>query len=306
MKIGFIDVDGHNYPNIPLMKLSAYHKNKGDSVEWYEPLISGEMDIIYMSKVFTFTSDYPYFVNAKKVIQGGTGYGIKKEDMLPMEIESIFPDYSIYFEKIPEVKNTAYGFLTRGCPRNCEFCIVGKKEGLVSKKVSDLNNFWNGQKNIELLDPNTFACKDWKEISNQLIQSGSWINFNQGIDARIMTKEKLEYIKKMKIKSLHFAWDNFNDREMIIEKFRLIKEVLQYDRRKLVVYVLTNFNTTHEQDLQRIYELRELGFWPYVMIFEKEKLPRGHITKKLQRWVNARPLFESVKWFEDYLNKKGA
>ena len=162
MKIGLIDVDGHNFPNLPLMKLSAYHKNKGDSVEWYEPLFSGHMDIVYMSKVFSFTPDFQYFVDADMVMKGGTGYFYPSGgEKLPDEIEHIYPDYSIYFDKIPEVRNTAYGFLTRGCPRGCDFCIVGEKEGKCSVKVADLSEFWGGQKNIVLIDQNMFACKEW-------------------------------------------------------------------------------------------------------------------------------------------------
>lgn len=298
MKIGLIDVDGHNFPNIPIMKLSAWHKQQGDSVEWYEPMFSGHMDIVYLSKVFTFTPDYQYYIDADEVYCGGTGYyypGGGPE--LPVEIEHIYPDYSLY----PELcSNTAYGFLTRGCPRGCAFCIVGYKEGLRSKKVADLNEFWNGQKNIELCDPNMFACKEWKDLSEQLIDSNAWINFNQGCDIRIMTEEKAEYIRKMKIKQIHFAWDRYEDKEIIIPKFKAFKEITGWDKRKMPVYVLTNFNTTHEQDLERIYILRELGFWPYVMIYEKDKLPKNHITRKLQRWVNMRAVFEMVPKFEDY------
>lgn len=301
MKIGLIDVDGHNYPNLPLMKLSAYHKSNGDSVEWYDPLLGGHYDRVYQSKVFTFSPDYEYFVNADEVIKSGTGYyypygGVTLRD----EIEHIYPDYSIYYNRIAETKDTAYGFLTRGCPMNCDFCIVGKKEGLVSHKVADLSEFWRGQKHIELLDPNMFSCKDWKDLSQQIIDSNSWINFNQGCDIRTMTEEKAEYIKKMKIKMIHFAWDKHEDKEIIIPKLKAFKEITGWDKRKMTVYVLTNFNTTHEQDLERIYTLRDLGYWPYVMIYEKEKLPRKHVTRKLQRWVNMRAIMESVPRFEDY------
>lgn len=154
MKVGLIDVDGHNFPNLPLMKLAAYHKTKGDSVEWYEPLFSGHMDRVYMSKVFSFTQDYEYFVDATEIIKGGTGYNYPSGGtVLNDEIEHIYPDYSIYYEKIPEVKETAYGFLTRGCPRGCDFCIVKDKEGRTSRKVADLTEFWRGQKRIVLLDP---------------------------------------------------------------------------------------------------------------------------------------------------------
>lgn len=305
MKVGLIDVDGHNFPNLPLMKISAYHKGKGDSVEWYEPLFSGHMDKVYMSKVFTFTPDYPYCINADEIAKGGTGYSYPDGgEELPEEIEHIYPDYSIYFSRIPEVRNTAYGFLTRGCPRGCDFCIVGKKEGRCARKVADLLEFWNGQKNIVLLDANMFACKEWKGLSIQLIESGAWVDFSQGCDIRLMTDEKAEYIKRMKIKQVHFAWDRYEDREKIIPQFKRFKEITQWDYRKLGVYVLCNFDTTFEQDLERIYTLRELGYNPYVMLYEKDKIPAGHRLKLLQRWVNNRIIFRSCKRFEDYDGRK--
>lgn len=296
MKIGIIDVDSHNFPNLPLMKLSAYHKSIGDTVEWYEPLFSGHMDKVYMSKVFTFTGDYDRFIDADEVIKGGTGYFYPDGgELLPQETEHTYPDYGLY-----GITDTAYGFLTRGCPRGCEFCIVGTKEGKRSKKVADLSEFWNGQKNIVLLDPNITACKNWKELFQQLIDSRAWVDFSQGLDIRLMTHGKAEMLKQMKIKQVHFAWDKYKDKDIIIPKFKEFKEITQWDKRKLSVYVLTNFNTTHKQDLERIYTLRELGYWPYVMIFEKEKLPKGHIARKLQRWVNMRAIFEKIDRFENY------
>ena len=300
MRIALIDVDGHNFPNLPLMKLSAWHKQNGDQVEWYNPLTAwlNPPDRVYMSKVFTFTPDYPHPVCAGEIIKGGTGYEYPSGGKpLPEEIEHIYPDYSLY----PELcRDTAYGFLTRGCPRGCDFCIVKEKEGQKSRKVADLSEFWNGQKNIVLLDPNMFACQEWKDLSQQLIDSKAWIDFSQGCDIRIMTEEKAEYIKRMKIKQIHFAWDRYQDKDIIVPKFKWFKEITGWDKRKLPVYVLTNFNTTHEQDLERIYTLRELGYWPYVMVYEKDKLPRGHITRKLQRWVNMRAIFETIPIFEDY------
>ena len=302
MRVGLIDVDGHNFPNLPLMKISAYHKSRGDSVEWYEPLFSGHMDKVYMSKVFTFTQDYPYCINADEIIKGGTGYSYPdggKE--LPDEIEHIYPDYQLYKDAFPD---TAYGFLTRGCPRGCDFCIVGKKEGRYARKVADLSEFWKGQKNIVLLDANMFACKEWKDLSVQLIESGAWVDFSQGCDIRLMTDEKAEYIKRMKIKQVHFAWDRYEDKEKIVPQFKRFKEITQWDYRKLGVYVLCNFNTTFEQDLDRVYTLRELGYNPYVMLYEKEKLPAGHRLKLLQRWVNNRIIFRSCKRFEEYDGRK--
>ena len=300
MKIGLIDVDGHNFPSLPLMKLSAWHRKKGDMVEWYDPLTAWQHppDRVYMSKVFTFTPDYLHPANAGEIIKGGTGYFYPDGGPeLPKEIEHIYPDYSLY----PDIcKDTAYGFLTRGCPRGCEFCIVADKEGRCSKKVADLYEFWDRQKNIVLLDPNMFACTDWKNLSQQLIDSGSWIDFSQGCDIRIMTAEKAEYIKRMKIKQIHFAWDRYEDKNIILPKLKQFKEVSGWDYRKMGVYVLTGFNTTLDQDLERIYILRDIGYSPYVMIYNKDKLPRRHKLKRLQRWVNSRFAFAACERFEDY------
>ena len=312
MKIGLIDVDGHNFPNLPLMKLSAWHKAQGDTVEWYEPMFSGHMDKVYLSKVFSFTPDYDYYIDADEVVKGGSGYcislvnGIEEFDKskhfdLPYEIEHVYPDYSIYYDKIPEVRDTAYGFLTRGCQCDCDFCHVAQKEGKCSVKVANLSEFWRGQKNIVLLYPNITACRDWRELFQQLIDSKAWVDFSQGLRIHMMTEEKAEMLKQMKVKQVHFAWDKYEDKDIVVPKFKQFKEITQWDKRKLSVYVLTNFNTTHEQDLERIYTLRELGYWPYVMIYDKEHLPKGHITRRLQRWVNMRAVFETTPRFEDYL-----
>lgn len=300
MRIGLIDVDGHNFPNLPLMKLSAWHKQQGDIIEWYDPLTAWNYppDRVYMSKVFTFTPDYPHPVNAKEVIRGGTGYYYPDGGpKLPEDIEHIYPDYSLY----PELtKDTAYGFLTRGCPRGCDFCIVGRKEGKCSVKVADLSEFWNGQKNIILLDPNMFACRDWKDLSRQLIDSGAWIDFSQGCDIRIMTEETADALRQMKIKQVHFAWDQYEDKDAIIPKFEQFKRITGWDKRKLGVYVLCNFNTTLEQDLERVYTLRKLGYNPYIMIYDKQNVKRGSDLRHLQRWVNSRTAFYSVEKFEDF------
>lgn len=306
MNIGLIDVDGHNFPSLPLMKLSAWHKQNGDNVEWYNPMLSEHKDRVYMSKVFGFTDDYQYFIKADEIIKGGSGYCIStvngkevydkaKDTSLPEEVEHIYPDYSLY-----GIEDTAYGFLSRGCPRGCSFCHVAQKEGKKSYKVANLDEFWNGQKNIVLCDPNILACRDWKDLFQQLIDSKAWIDINQGLDIRMMTEEKADMIRQMKVKELHFAWDRYEDKDIVVPKLKMFKKHTKLDIRKLIVYVLCNYDTTLEQDLERIYTLRELGYWSYVMLYNKDDIPRGHTYKKLQRWVNNRFVFAKVKTFEEY------
>lgn len=292
MKIGLIDVDGHNFPNLALMKISAWHKQRGDTVEWCFPL--DYYDIVYQSKVFdnTYSPDIDWTPNADVIHKGGTGYGL--DNKLPDEIEHMYPDYSIY----PELtKDTAYGFLTRGCPRHCDFCIVGDKEGLRSTKVADLSEFWSGQKNIVLLDPNILACKDRMELLDQLIESKAIVDFSQGLDIRLTNEAVAEKLSRIRVKRLHFAWDNAE--QDLTPFFKRFTEA--YTRKSSsgkVVYVLTNFNSTMEQNLYRIYTLRDLGYDPYVMVYDKPNAPKE--IRDLQRWVNNRFIFRKCKLFEDY------
>ena len=304
-RIGLIDVDGHNYPNLPLMKISAWHKAQGDSVEWYQPLFSGHMDKVYMSKVFSFTPDFEYVVNADEVVKGGTGYAIElidgkeqynkaRDNALPPEIEHIYPDYELY-----GITDTAYGFLTRGCPRGCGFCHVGNKEGKCSYKVADLSEFWRGQKNIVLQDPNILACKDHLELLQQLVESKAKVEFNQGIDIRLINDRNLELLRKIKLDKIHFAFDRWQDKDIIEPRLRQFVKETGYNRGKgrVMVYILVNFDTTIEQDIYRIQLCRELNISPYPMIYDKKHCKP--IYKKLQRWCS-NFIFWSCPTFEEY------
>lgn len=300
MKVGLIDVDGHNFPNLALMKISAWHKAAGNDVEWWWGF--GEYDRVYMSKVFdgTYTPDAPEPLNAKEIFKGGTGYSL--DNKLPDEIEHMYPDYTLY----PTLTaDTAYGYLTRGCPRGCHFCIVSDKEGRCSKKVSDLSEWWSGQKNIVLLDPNILACKDHMELLGQLEQSGAFVDFTQGIDCRLLTPENIRAINRVRIKEIHFAWDYMKETAAVLRGLELYGAMAARKPHGQfgTVYVLTNFDTTMDENLYRIYTLRDMGYDPYVMIYDKAKAPQE--IRYLQRWCNNRLIFRSQPDFSKYDPKRG-
>lgn len=320
MKIGLIDIDHSNFPNIALMKISAWHKKIGDQVDWYTPF--EHYDIVYVAKVFSFTEDWREPINADRVILGGSGYmirtidgkegwypfehhketkrrGYKFMDELPYHIEHIYPDYSLY---PMYTTDTAYGFLTRGCPRGCSFCHVAAKEGKHAYKVADLSEFWNGQKRIVLCDPNLLACKDWKPLLQQLIDSKAWVDINQGLDIRLMTEEKAEMLAKCKLEQVHFAWDRYQDKELVLPRLEMFAKHTKLNSHNRIVYTLVNFDTTIDQDLERIYTLRKIGYWAYVMVYDKENA--DPIYKKMARWVNNRYIFAKCERFEDYWNNQ--
>lgn len=343
MLIGLIDADlqwgkhapGRRYgnqkadvfPNLALMKISAWHKAQGDDVEWYNALTY--YDIVYVAKVFSTTPISREYIHARVVYFGGSGFSIRLIDgreywsddlancgalmspegkigswqympKLYSYMEHIYPDYSLY----PNIDDTAYGFLSRGCPRRCPFCHVAPKEGTNSHKVANLDEWWRGQKNIVLMDPNILACPDKYDLLDQLALSGAMVDINQGLDARLINERTMEYLNRIKLKSIHFAWDRLADEEQVLRGIDLFNSRYCHKIEKshhVQVYVLTNYDTTIEQDLERIKKLTDRNCEPYVMIYDKEHCSTRH--KSLQRWCNNRAIFHKVPDFKYYSPK---
>lgn len=299
MNIGLVDIDKTRFPNLVLMKLSAWHKSKENNVSLLtvNDVLNGDIsryDALYGACTFTKNRTKAETLKAYGVHVAGSGVDYSSTaEKLPDHIEHIMPDYSLY-----GITDTAYGFLTRGCPRGCPFCIVAEKEGKKSIKVANLQEWWSGQKYIKLLDPNLLASDEHIDLLKQLANSKAYIDITQGADIRLLTDENIEYINALKLKQIHFAWDNPKDEKTKsnLEKFaknRRYKSYVTYP-----VYVLTNYWSSFEEDLYRVYWLRDHGYNPYIMIYDKENAPKQ--VRQLQRWVNNRMIFRSCSSFEEY------
>jgi len=288
MRVALHQVDG-KWPNLALMKFSAWHKAQGDQVEWFGPL-QGPYDRVYASKIFDFTSDCPYL--PENTIKGGSGYGNYKITLTPDQ-EKAFPDYSLY----PEW-DAAIGFTTRGCIRHCPFCIVPKKEGLL-RVVGDLMLFWRDQPKVILLDNNLTAAPmdHFRRVLGQIIDNNLQADFSQGWDIRLLNEEHAALLSKVRVGKSghhHFAWDNPEDEEAVRRGVALLAKYMPL--RRIIFYVLVGFNTTQEEDEHRVYVLRDLGVQPFVMPYNR----KDPYQRRFARYVNRKPIFMTTPRFEQY------
>jgi len=287
MKIALYDVDSR-IPNLVLMKISAYHKSQGDSIEWYSPLLKDDYDKIYASKVFK-DSDNGYLDYDKENFEiGGSGSNYLMK-VLPPEIEHIYPDYELYD------CDYAMGFITRGCIRKCEFCIVPKKEGKI-RKNAEITEFWKGQDKIKLLDNNILAYQDHIWELQILADTNCKIDFNQGLDIRLINHANakiLREIKKWVGYELRFAFDDPKLANLIKKKLDILK---QRQIKRCRFYVLIGYNTTPKEDMERVNLLKELRQSVFVMPYDKS----NDYQKRFARWVNR--FFYKYQTFKQYLN----
>jgi hypothetical protein len=337
MNIGIIDADliykqEHNFPNLACMKLSGYHKKRGDKVRLIsyseispESLFIESFDVVYISKVFTSTIVPEHIINLPFVIYGGTGFYFDKAPNLPYEIEHCFPDYHLYDAWI-EVKkkervNSEYfkyytdfsiGFTTRGCFRKCDFCVNQKYDKVFLH--SPLSEFVDkNRKYICLYDDNFLACGEyWEIILKELIKTGKPFQFKGGLDFRLMSDKKAKLFLQCKyVGEYIFAFDNIADRELIERKISIWAKYFKTNTWLAKFYVLTGFDRQNKYDdnfwiqdiidlFERIRILMKYGCLPYIMLFEKfVDSPFVNLYLAVRSWTNAPRIFykQSFKEF---------
>lgn len=293
MKIGLIDVDGHNFPNLALMRLSAFHKTQGDNVEWWNGFT--HYDKVYMSKVFTFTPDFETVIDADEIIKGGTGY--KNYTNLLEKIESIFPDYSIY----PTV-DYAIGFLTRGCIRNCPWCIVPKKEGYIRPASTWEEIKRPDSKYIVFLDNNVLACEHGLQQIESMCGQKVWVDFNQGLDARLITPQIAKLLARLHwIKFIRLACDTSTIIPVIEQAVAYLKEA-GISKSRFWAYALVQ---DIEESHRRVLALRNMGVEPFAQPYrDYEGNEPTNEQKAFARWCNHKAIFKSCSWYDYRKNKK--
>lgn len=296
-KIGLLAIDS-TYPNLALMKISSHYKYLGNIVEWYNPL--EHYDKVYAAKVFTFTPNYGYFIHADDVEYGGTGIDIHKK--LPGYIDRCTPDYSLY----PAIdRRTAYGFLTRGCPNRCKWCVVPQKEGGIRPYMDVEEIAVDGRDRLVLMDNNVLACDYGLQQIVKIVAKGYHVDFNQGLDARLVTEEVARLLARVKwIKRIRFGCDTY---QQIAECDRAMDLIHQYGYKgEFFLYCMLNDNfqeSYYRVSFWRKYKNVIPHAQPYRSLADrKQVIPQWQ--KDLARWTDRKEFYISCR-FEDFEPRKG-
>lgn len=287
MRVALVDVDS-KIPNLALMKVSAYHKARGDSVELFDPLFS-RPDLIYASKIFDFTPDYGYYPDGVEVLRGGPAYDLRARLPFPDD-DRIMPDYGLFG------CTCAMGRFSRGCPNRCPWCIVPKMDGNDMRHVADLSDWWSGQEVARVMDDNLMADEDlFVDACKQLHEAGCKVIW-EALDIRRINERTAKALASVKSKGMiHFAWDGHAEDGYVQDGIERLRRAGLKPYR-LMFYVLVGFNTSREYDMHRITTLRDLGANPFVMPYDKA----DPYQKRLARWCNNKFVFKKVPNFEDY------
>ena len=299
MKVSLVDVDGTGFPNLALMKISAWHKANGDLVDWYSPMFS-HPDKIYVSKIFTFTPDYTdYYIGDPLPECGGTGYSI--ESRLPDDIDRMLPDYSIY----PSV-DYAIGFLSRGCVRKCPWCVVPKKEGTIrhytSIEIASSGADLARRRNVILMD-NNFLANDLDFIEDQINRSvrlNLRLDFNQGLDARLVNETTARLLNRVHwLNYIRFSCDTQSMIQPVCDAMKQMRKA-GYKKEFMIYFLAEDAKETHDRILKVMSEDKKVN--PYVMPYRALD-GNGEIvneeTKALARWANRAWIRKSTP-FEKY------
>lgn len=320
-KIGLIDVDGHAgkkrfgstvYPNLALCKIAGWHRAQGDMVDWYEYLFSEHYDIVYISKVFNFTPDIEYPIDADVVIKGGAGYNLASS--LPECIDRAAPDYSIY-PLLP--KDVAYGFLTRGCPNHCKWCVVPRKEGKIRPYMDIEEIITPTRRKAVLMDNNILAAGDYALAQlRKIIDLGIKVDFNQALDARLVNDENAALLARVDWieNRIRFGCDTH---QQIAECERAIALIRSYGwNGQLFLYTMLNDNFREcyerihywwEQNQVLVKAHKMARVFPHAQPYRDPDDPTRPIPqwqKYMANWVNKKMLFEKID-FGEFQPRKG-
>ena len=302
MRVGLHDAERDylkhkRFPNYALMKISAYHKARGDSVEWWDPITSHTFDLIYSRKIFDFTPENPYL--PPSAIRGGTGYtDIPINQTLPPEIDAAFPDYSIY----PEC-DYAIGYITRGCPNNCPWCVVPAKEGGIKPYRAWEQIVRPDTKKLVLMDNNILASEYGILQLESLIGTGYEIDLNQGMDARLVTDRIAGILARLKwIRFIRFSCDQIPQIEAIERAAELLEG---YGKKPYNLFIYLLVTKDVENAAYRVERLKRLkGISIYAQAERNDRkgiIPNALQKEFAQRFVYGR-CYLKESW-EEYLTR---